>query len=171
MVGFLAAWLAMPARAEPEGALFQPVHDLLQHPRCSNCHAPDGQPLQRDGRAHQPRVPAGPEGKGQGTLACANCHKAANSAQAPGAPDWHMPVGAAAVIFAGQAPGPLCRALRDPARNGGRDAEALGRHFVTDRLVLWAWNPGGTRAPPPVSHEAAIDALAAWLKAGAPCPD
>jgi outer membrane protein assembly factor BamB/mono/diheme cytochrome c family protein len=69
----------------------------------------------------------------------------------------------------------LCAQLKDPARNGGRDLEALLVHMETEPLVLWAWNPGTrpngeARTTPPLSHEDLVTTFEAWINAGAPCP-
>jgi hypothetical protein len=36
--------------------------------------------------------------------------------------------------------------------------------------VLWAWQPGGGRTPPPLSIDQLKLALKAWVEAGTPCP-
>ena len=57
----------------------------------------------------------------------------------------------------------LCAQLTDPARNGGRDLEALLVHVETEPLVLWAWDPGTrlngeARTTPPLSHQEFVTA-------------
>lgn len=159
---------SVPARAAD---LFAPIYAVLQHPRCANCHADGTAPLQRDGRPHLPAVQRGPEGKGSGSQPCANCHKDHNTASAPGAPNWQMPTPYQPMVFRGRSAAALCRQLVDPTQNGGKDAEALGRHFAKDPLLGWAWNPGAGRAPPPLARDRLVAAVAAWLRAGAPCPE
>lgn len=144
---------------------------MFSHPRCSNCHADSAGPLQRDGRPHVPAVQRGPEGAGVGALACRTCHRDANTAIAPGTTDWRMPKPGQPMVFRNRTQGALCRQLLDPAQNGGLDAEGLGAHMIEDPRIAWAWSPGAGRSVPPISQAALIDALAAWLKAGASCPE
>lgn len=164
----------LPAAPAAAVDLFAPIHAVLQHPRCSNCHSGETAPRQRDGRAHVPDILAGPEGRGQGRLLCSNCHKDRNNAAAPGAPDWRMPVpaaGQAAAAFRGRDAASQCRLLRDPAANGGLAPDALGRHVMEDPLIGWAWQAGPGRPPPPLDRHGLVQAVAAWLRAGAPCPE
>jgi hypothetical protein len=72
--------------------------------------------------------------------------------------------------WTGLAPGALCRALLDPAKNGGRSGDKVVEHMRADALVLWAWTPGGKRTAPPVAHKDFVSAAEKWLKAGAHCP-
>ena len=88
----------------------------------------------------------------------------------PGAPNWKMPLPDRPMIFRGRSAAAICHQITDPAQNGGRDAEALGRHLVEDPLVTWAWNAGTGRPPPPLDRDAFIAAVVAWARAGAPCP-
>ena len=46
------------------------------------------------------------------------------------------------MVFIGLSKADLCATLKDPKRNGGRDAAALIEHVDHDKLVLWGWNPG-----------------------------
>src|SRR5690349_18821376 len=58
---------------------FATVQQVLQHPRCQNCHIPGDAPLQFDaGLPHQMAVARGPDGHGSPGLPCASCHGAAN---------------------------------------------------------------------------------------------
>lgn len=164
--------LSWPVAAQDFAAqtLFGPIFAVAQHPRCSNCHTDTAMPLQRNAQPHQPPLPRGPDGKGIGSQACIFCHKAANGAVAPGAPDWRSPK-AGEAVFRGRDAGSLCRSLRDPQQNGGLGPEQLGRHFAEDPLVGWAWAPGGNRSTPPLPRDHLVVAVANWLRAGAPCPD
>jgi len=36
----------------------------------------------------------------------------------------------------------ICRQLKDPQRNGGRNLEVLHEHLAKDHLVAWGWEPG-----------------------------
>lgn len=169
LAAILMAWLAaMPAFASNA---FQPIYAVTQHPRCTNCHAAGDMPLQRDSRPHVPPVRRGPEGKGTAQLPCRKCHTDRNTASAPGAPNWQMPGPDRAMVFRDRSAAALCRQMTDPAQNGGKNAEALGRHFLEDPLVGWAWNAGAGRGAPPLPHGELMRAVAAWLKSGAPCPD
>jgi hypothetical protein len=172
--GLLLVLLGLSAPALAQGVvqedLFAPIFAVTQHPRCSNCHTDTAAPLQRDSRPHQPPVQRGAEGKGAGQLACARCHTAQNTAMAPGAPDWRMPKSGDAV-FRNRPAGELCRDLRDPQRNGGLEPEKLGQHFAEDPLIGWAWRPGTGRTSPALARDHLVVAVAAWLRAGAPCPD
>ena len=78
---------------------FAQMERVLLHPRCVNCHVPDG-PLQGEAkRVHYPAVQRGNDGNGVAPLNCATCHSTQNSpvAHAPpgldtdGRPGWRMP--------------------------------------------------------------------------------
>lgn len=161
--------LLAPIDAAAEGT-FRPLYDVFAHPRCTNCHADGEGPLRRDGRPHLPPVQRGPDGAGSGATACASCHRDSATPVMPGAPNWKMPSPDRPMIFRGRSAAALCRQITDPAQNGGRDAEALGRHLVEDPLVAWAWNAGTGRPPPPLDRDAFIAAAVTWVRAGAPCP-
>ena len=165
----LVLLLAAPAAAMAAGDPFAPIYQILQHPRCSNCHTDGDAPLRRDNQAHVPAVKRGPEGKGTSASACTNCHKDKNTALAPGAPNWRMPP-PGQMVFRARSEGALCRQLSDPKQNGNRDAAALGKHFQDNELIGWAWNAGAGRKPPPIARAELVGAVAAWLQAGMPCP-
>ncbi|HSW12628.1 MAG TPA: hypothetical protein VLI06_07280, partial [Solimonas sp.] len=61
------------------------------------------------------------------------------------------------------------QALTDRSRNGDRSIDALVEHMRSDPLVLWGWNPGAGRQPPPLAHPEFMRAVEAWQAAGAPC--
>lgn len=168
-----------PAAAAPRDdagarAAFRAATPVFAHPRCANCHATGDQPRQgEERRPHDLGVVRGPTGHGGGATRCQNCHGETNAAWdggAPGAPDWHMPPADAPMVFGGRPPGPLCRQLKDRARNGGRSLEDLLTHLRFDPLVEWAWTPGGRRTPPPGSHAGFVQTLTAWVEKGAACP-
>jgi hypothetical protein len=75
------------------------------------------------------------------------------------------------MAWQGLSTGELCRALKDPARNGGRSLPQLIDHFETERLVLWAWNPGPGRTLPPLSHDRFVETVKQWIATGAACAD
>jgi hypothetical protein len=175
----VAAVLAsVPPPSEQEGlAAFEKVRAVLQHPRCQNCHIPGDAPLQFDaGTTHAQNVLRGPDGKGSPALTCATCHGVANPPASygahmpPGAPNWHLPPPDQKMVFIGLSSGDLCRTIKDPKKNGGRDFAALDHHVAEDKLVLWGWSPGTGRAPVSIPHAEFVAAFRAWVAAGAPCP-
>ena len=150
---------------------------MLQHPRCQNCHIPGDAPLQFDaGLPHQQNVLRGEDGKGAAGLPCATCHAAANPPASyganmpPGAPNWHLPPADQKMVFIGLSAGDLCRTVKDPKQNGGKDFAALDHHVAEDALVLWGWNPGAGRDPVSVPHAEFVASWRTWVAAGAPCP-
>lgn len=168
---------AAPTASKEEGlAAFETVKQVLQHPRCQNCHIPGDAPLQLDeGRAHTLNVLRGPDGKGAAGLACATCHNSANAPETygvhmpPGAPDWHLPPPQRRMVFIGLGSGELCRGLKDVKANGGKNLDALVKHVSSDQLVLWGWNPGVGRAAVSVPHDEFVTKFKQWVAAGAPC--
>jgi hypothetical protein len=160
----------------PEGTarsqlLFLEAAKVLTHPRCVNCHPAGDSPSQRmPGKAHQPPVTRGPDGRGDPTLACATCHQMQNveEGRVPGGPDWHL----APRVMAWQSltPSAICAQLKDPKRNGNRTLAQIVEHGRDDRLVGWGWAPGGDRIPAPGTQEQFGALLAAWVDSGAACP-
>ena len=88
----------------------------------------------------------------------------------PGAPNWHLPPPDQKMVFIGLSSGDLCRTIKDPKKNGGRDFAALDHHIAEDKLVLWGWSPGTGRAAVSVPHDEFVAAFRTWVAAGAPCP-
>lgn len=166
-----------PTQAELTAArtAWQDVYTVLTHPRCANCH-PDGDaPLQTDeGTPHKWGVDRAAIAEG---LECVACHKPVNSEDLgiadgpPGAPNWHFPPADTPMVFRGRDSATLCHQLHDRGATGGRDLDDLLVHVANEALVLWAWNPGGDRTPPPVSHDDFLDAFAIWVQGGGACPD
>ena len=173
-------WSAPPAPAvsEQDGiAAFETVRAVLQHPRCQNCHIPGDAPLQFDaGLPHLQNVLRGSEGTGAPGLACATCHATVNPPASyganmpPGAPNWHLPPPEQKMVFINLTSGELCRVVRDPKKNGGKDFAALTEHVAHDKLVLWGWQPGMGRAPVSVPHAEFVAKFKTWIDGGAPCP-
>jgi len=164
--------LALAQKADtPSVAAFRVVYSVATHPRCMNCHTTVGWPTQGDDKhRHTFNVMRGPDGKGPPGMKCTTCHTETNQAagNVPGAKDWHMaPV---AMGWTGLGPAALCKALLDPARNGGRQGSKVIAHLKSDPLVLWAWSPGAKRSVPPVPHAKFHEAAEAWIKLGAECP-
>jgi hypothetical protein len=157
---------------------FATVEQVLQHPRCSNCHIPGDAPLQFDSQTpHAMNVVRGPEGKGAPGLPCATCHTEANSPASygphapPGAPHWQLPPPDQKMDWIGLPAAELCMMIKDKQRNGDRDFAALTQHIAEDKLVLWGWEPGGDRVPVPVPHDRFVAAFKTWAEAGGPCPE
>lgn len=169
-----------PSRQEREEALkaFTTVQQVLQHPRCRNCHVPGDAPLQFDaGIPHEMSIVRGPDGHGTPGLACWACHGSANPPASygihapPGAPHWKLPPPETKMVFADLSPAQLCETIKNGATNGGRTLEESFEHVAKDPLVLWGWDPGGARAPVPWPHAEFVAAFRTWMDAGAPCPD
>ena len=152
-------------------AAFRVVESVITHPRCMNCHTTVAWPTQGDDQhRHAFNVLRGADGRGPVGMKCATCHQDKNqeAAKVPGAKDWHMaPV---SMGWTGLKGGQLCRALLDPAKNGGRSGEKVIEHLRADPLVMWAWSPGAQRTSPPVSHEKFLAAAQTWIRKGAACP-
>jgi hypothetical protein len=154
---------------------FLEIARVLQSPRCQNCHPAGDAPLQADaGRPHAMLVTRGPEGQGVTAMKCSNCHMRTNNTQPhgpPGAPNWHLPPPETPMVFEGRTPAEVCSTIKDPAQNGGKSLEQLVHHMTADSLVLWGWNPGPGRTPPPLSQPEFARVVRSWAKAGAPCPE
>lgn len=156
---------------------FAQVERVLLHPRCVNCHVPDG-PLQGDtNRKHYPAVARGVDGMGVAPLKCTTCHSTRNGAVAhsppgldiDGRPAWRMPREDTKLSWFGLSGVALCKVFRDPKTNGGRSLAALEQHIVNDHLVAWGWHPGTGRQLPPLAKAAFDEQLRTWIRNGAPC--
>jgi hypothetical protein len=176
-VGGEAAVGGAAARGEaaPGGAAgtraFTGIVAVLRHPRCLNCHTTTAFPRQGDDRhPHVNLVRRGPDDRGVPGQRCGTCHQAENNPASgvPGKPDWHL--APLAMGWEGLSDAQLCRALKDPRRNGGRDLRALAEHLERDPLVAYGWDPGAGRQPVPIPREELAMLMAAWAGAGAPCP-
>jgi hypothetical protein len=73
------------------------------------------------------------------------------------------------MVFIGKNSGDLCRGLKDPKANGGKNLDALVKHVDSDGLVLWGWQPGVGRNPVSVPHDEFVAKFKVWVAAGAPC--
>lgn len=180
LVGALVATTMASAAAtgnqESGIAAFETVKQVLQHPRCQNCHIPGNAPLQYDqGQVHGLNVQRGPDGNGAPGLQCTTCHGEANPPASygqhvpPGAPGWHLPPPDRKMVFIGLSSGDICRGLKDMKANGGKDLAALDKHVSSDKLVLWGWNPGPGRNPVSIPHATFVAKFREWVAAGAPC--
>jgi hypothetical protein len=160
--------------AEAGKRAFEGVAAVLLSPRCRNCHPAGDRPLQTDaGRPHRLDIQRRSVDAG---LPCGACHQERNAdalgiaGGPPGAPRWGLPPAATPMVFEGKTPRALCEQLRSPEHTGGRDLAALLHHVSEDALVRWAWNPGGTRTRPPLSHDAFVAAFRTWVASGGACP-
>jgi hypothetical protein len=157
--------------AARSAAIFTELGKVLTHPRCVNCHPAGDRPRQGDVmRLHQPPVERGADGLGLPAMRCPICHQAANFGPAgvPGNPIWHL--APREMAWEGKTLGEICAQIKDPARNGNRPLEALVEHIGADRLVGWAWAPGGNRKPAPGTQKEAGALVEAWVRTGAVCP-
>lgn len=166
----ITAFLIAGNTALAQSTLFQPLFEVLTHPRCLNCHTKTEFPRQGDERRrHDQLVIRGAENHGAPTLQCAACHQDHNVADdaVPGALHWGL--APLSMAWEDLSANELCLALRDTSKNGGRDLQALLHHMTEDTLVLWAWNPGAQRSLPPLSQPDFAAAVQAWVDAGGPC--
>ena len=165
---------AAPASTESREAglkAFAGIAEVLRHPRCLNCHTTTSFPRQGDDRhPHVNLVRRGADGHGAAAMPCSTCHQSENNETSgvPGKPNWHL--APLSMGWEGLSDGDLCRTLKDPKRNGGRDLHALTEHIAKDPLVAYGWDPGGARRPIPISREEAGRLMEAWSRAGGPCP-
>jgi len=167
-----AVTVAQPANdAARSVALFREAGKVFESPRCLNCHPVGDRPTQTDSmRPHVPLVVRGTAGNGPPSLPCSTCHHAANydAANVPGHPGWRL--APESMGWQGRSLGEICRQLKDPALNGGRDLPALLKHVSEDGLVGWAWSPGMGRTPAPGTQAEFGKVVGAWIDSGAHCP-
>jgi hypothetical protein len=163
--------------AQRSRALFTEAAKVITSPRCMNCHPAADRPTQgNDKHEHRPPVVRGDNGIGVGGNTCNACHsehnftlhEGASYASIPGHPRWGMaPI---EMAWQGKSIGDICRQIKDPARNGGRDLKLLHEHMAKDDLVAWGWQPGEGREPAPGSQEIFGQLIQAWIDTGAECP-
>lgn len=168
----VAAFAALSDRRARSIALFNEAGKVIESPRCMNCHPVSSRPTQTDAMTpHQPLVSGGVDGHGTAAMKCSNCHQADNYAVSgvPGSPKWHL--APLEMGWQGRTLGQICLQIKDPARNGGKDIAGIVKHMTDDRLVAWAWAPGGDRKPAPGTQEQFGRLIAAWAETGAHCPD
>lgn len=166
-------------RAERSRALFAEVAKVLTSPRCLNCHPAGDHPLQgNDRRAHEPPVARGTSDDGIPGAPCQACHMSrtvdlfpgavAAYRSIPGHPRWEL--APLSMAWEGKSVGEVCRQLKDPQRNGGRDLAAIHEHLASDDLVAYGWHPGAGRAPAPGTQQELGELAQAWIDTGAECP-
>jgi hypothetical protein len=171
-----AAFLSITDTQSRSLALYGEMTRVIESPRCQNCHPATRLPTQGDDRhPHNPRIWSDDDGHGVSGLHCNACHQATNSAawgerikSVPGDPKWAL--APASMAWQGKSPGDICREIKDPARNGGRDLAAIHEHMAADHLVGWAWRPGEGRHPAPGTQAQFGALVKSWIDTGAACP-
>ena len=160
------------------------IEAVVMHPRCVNCHVgPDNTPMwtiagETGTRPHGMNINGGASRSGARELPCGTCHttSTASNTVAHAPPHAGIPWQLAPVDFVwfGKSGGEICRQMRDPKHNGGRDARGLIAHLQHDAaqhgFIPWAWNPGGGRSTPPGTFDDHVRDVATWGAAGQPCP-
>lgn len=152
-------------------ALFAEVGKVIQHPRCLNCHPATERPTQTEKMTpHMPMVVRGDGGIGAPGMRCLTCHHDKNyePSGVPGNPAWAL--APPEMAWQGKSLGDICRQIKDPERNGGKDMAALIHHMEHDELVGWGWNPGSDRKPAPGTQAQFGALFKAWADSGAICP-
>jgi hypothetical protein len=163
-------------KQERSRALFGEMLEVIQHPRCLNCHPVDNSPRQgMNMEMHDPPVVRGAADFGAPVMRCSTCHGTANfefqpgEGSIPGHQPWRLaPVEQGWIGLTGAE---ICAQLKDPDRNGGRTLAELQEHNATDGLVGWGWHPGEGREPAPGTQEIFGELTRAWIEAGAACPE
>jgi hypothetical protein len=160
-------------------ALFTEAAKVIMNPRCMNCHPASDRPTQgNDMHPHLPQVTRGADGGGVPGNTCGACHMDRNVPifagqqttfqSMPGHPRWGLaPI---EMAWEGKSMGEICRQIKDPQRNGGRDLALLHQHLAHDDLVGRAWKPGPGRDPAPGTQERLGELVQAWIDSGAACP-
>jgi hypothetical protein len=169
LAGFLSLSGYAQNNEEQSVKAFMAAVKVMQHPRCTNCHAKGDGPRQTDeGREHMFNVKRGPDDRGVGGYTCKSCHQNANIAGIPGADDWHMaPRG---MSWGDGSPAEICASITDKTRNGNRAPRGVALHVENDILVNWAWQPGDARSKPPLSHAEFVKLIQRWSATGGFCP-
>ena len=151
---------------------FYTILEVVKSPRCMNCHPTDDNPRQTDAQYdHLFGVVRGADNHGGAVLQCESCHHEENNpySNVPGAPHWGL--APKSMGWLGLSDAEIARTLVDVEKNGGRTAEDLVHHMSHDALVLWAWEAGEGRNPPPVSFDEFVAALNLWLEQGGELPE
>lgn len=155
---------------------FDKMMSVLTHQRCVNCHPSGDSPLQgEDGHPHNFDVVRGKDNHGLSGYTCNSCHQSENNEYSgvPGAPHWA--VAPLEMAWEGKTRIEIANQMMDPKRNGGRNAHEIMEHLTQHELVLWAWDPGVddegiAREKPPIPKDEYIEAVKAWIEAGAIIP-
>jgi hypothetical protein len=100
---------------------------------------------------------------------CMNCHPATDRLLQGNDRHPHHPVATRQTPCV-KSIGEICRQIKDPERNGGRNLSLLHEHLAHDDLVAWGWQPGEGRDPAPGSQALLGELIQAWIDTGAYCP-
>ncbi|RDK11352.1 hypothetical protein DN412_05885 [Cupriavidus lacunae] len=182
-----ASDMPLPGSVSKDDGLkaWQRIQAVITHPRCANCHVgADNVPRwnvvgESKTRLHGMDINAGFGRAGIPGQTCTTCHVTSTAPNdVPHAPPHvGIPWQLAPVQFQwfGKSGAEICQQLRDPRRNGGRDAAGLVEHLRHDALmhgfIPWGWNPGGGRDTPPGTFDSHVKDVAMWGAAGQPCPE
>jgi hypothetical protein len=157
-------------------ALFLEMADVIESPRCLNCHPADRHPTQGDDmHIHNPPMVTDGAGHGMPGMNCSQCHGAANFRtnlprvkSIPGNPRWAL----APAEFAWQHKSlqQICEQIKDPTRNGNRTLAQIQEHLAHDKLVGWSWHPGVGRKPAPGTQARFGEVVQTWIDTGSECP-
>jgi hypothetical protein len=163
-----SSFSSIPDTPTRSRALFSEAAKVIMNPRCMNCHPASDRPTQgNDMHPHSPPVTRGADGGNT----CRGCHTLLtdeNVQSIPGNDRWGLaPI---EMAWEGKSMGEICRQIKDPQRNGGRNLELLYEHLAKDDLVAWGWNPGPGRDPVPGTQERLGELIRAWIDSGAECP-
>lgn len=154
---------------------FNKMMDVLEHPRCINCHPSDNIPRQGDDM-HYHRFGISRLNSVGAATNCNTCHQDSNNdfSGVPGAPEWSL--APHKMRWQGLTRIEIAQSMMNPENNGNRTPEETMHHLTEHALVLWAWEPGikadGTpRELPPVPFEEYKEAVIKWIELGAKIPE
>jgi hypothetical protein len=161
------------------------IQAVVTHPRCANCHVdakavPVWTPAnETKSRVHAMNIRGGESRIGAEKIVCSTCHMTSTqpNGPAPSPPHAGIPWQLAPVefIWIGKTGPEICAQMKDPKRNGGRDAVGLLEHLRHDAslsgFIPRAWAPGEGRTTPPGTFEDHVKDMAMWGAAGQPCPN
>ena len=175
-----SAFAGMSDQQARSRALFTEAAKVIMNPRCMNCHPASDRPTQGNDMhpASAARSRAGPTAAACPATPAAPATWIATSRFSPAS---RPPSKACRGIRAGawrrsrwrgkaSRSGEICRQIKDPQRNGGRNLALLHEHLAHDDLVGWAWKPGPGRDPAPGTQERLGELVQAWIDSGATCP-
>lgn len=193
LAGFVAAKDEAAKDVLPPGSVsraegleaWKRIEAVVTHPRCANCHVDaDAIPMWTPAGETRPRVHGMNIRGGESRIdaeafPCSSCHMISTEANepAPAPPragiDWQL--APADFTWFGKSGAEICAQLKDPKRNGGRDAVGLLEHLRRDAslngFIPRGWTPGAGRATPPGTFEEHVKDMALWGAAGQPCPN
>ena len=174
-----AAFAGIADREARSRMLFAEAAKVIMNPRCMNCHPASDRPTQGDDmHPHSPPAARGSDIGGFPGNTCGACHMDHNVdilagqqttfQSIPGHPRWGLaPI---EMAWEGKSVGEICRQIKDPRRNGGRNLELLHDHLAKDDLVACGWQPGTGREPAPGTQEMLGELIRGWIDSGAECP-